>query len=229
VGQEREFWWDELERLLLGPGDLPACVHLSANGQTRQWQVGDAARFGDAEYQAQRSWNGDCEPGPRQRFFLDVFLWLRNFPEPLRRQALGQLAALTGKTAPRWTHLPLTLQELHRLEEGGMVEIGAHTITHPVLAAHPPAVQREEIAQGKRHLEEALGHPIRSFSYPFGTRADYTAESVSAVRGEAFTCGCSNYPGIVRRGCHLFELPRFVVRDWDGEDFARRLEGWFYA
>ena len=35
IGSEREFWWDELERLLLQPGTVPEKHHLSVNCSTR--------------------------------------------------------------------------------------------------------------------------------------------------------------------------------------------------
>src|SRR5215218_491100 len=46
LGQEREFWWDELDRLLLQPGILPERLNLSINGNSYQWELGEAARYG---------------------------------------------------------------------------------------------------------------------------------------------------------------------------------------
>jgi len=42
VGHGREFWWDELERILLQPGPLPERLTLNINGKTYQWELGDA-------------------------------------------------------------------------------------------------------------------------------------------------------------------------------------------
>ncbi|MBX6312420.1 MAG: polysaccharide deacetylase family protein [Isosphaeraceae bacterium] len=229
LGQGREFWWDELDRLLLEPGSLPTSFHLSANGDTRLWALDEAAHGSTTEDQAQRRWPDEREPGPRHHLLLAVHEWLRPLPERHRRQALDQLTKLTGRGTPRPTHLPLTLEELHRLDKSGIVDVGAHTVTHPLLAAHPAAIQREEIVQSKCHLEEILGHPVTSFAYPYGTRADYTADTMAIVRDEGFTCTCSNFPAVVRHSCDPFQLPRFVVRNWEGETFTRCLWEWFHA
>src|SRR5262249_25579486 len=43
LGQDREFWWDELERLLLQAETLPRALSLNINGRTYHWDLGDAA------------------------------------------------------------------------------------------------------------------------------------------------------------------------------------------
>ena len=113
--------------------------------------------------------------------------------------------------------------EVFRLAEGGLIEVGAHTVTHPVLSALPAARQHPEIHNSKSQLENILRRPVNSFAYPYGGRSDYTRETISLVRQAGFTCACSNYSDVVRRGSDLFPLPRVLVRDWDGEEFAQRL------
>lgn len=46
------------------------------------------------------------------------------------------------------------------------------------------------------------------------------------TRTAAFECACTNVAATVRAGADLFELPRFLVRDWDRETFAARLTSW---
>src|SRR5262245_1755138 len=45
VGSQREFWWDELDRLLLQPGILPAKLRLKINGSTFDFQLGEASTY----------------------------------------------------------------------------------------------------------------------------------------------------------------------------------------
>jgi peptidoglycan/xylan/chitin deacetylase (PgdA/CDA1 family) len=52
--------------------------------------------------------------------------------------------------------------------EGGLVEVGAHILTHSVLSTLPAATQRDEILESKACLEEIPGQPVTSFSYPYG-------------------------------------------------------------
>jgi peptidoglycan/xylan/chitin deacetylase (PgdA/CDA1 family) len=113
-----------------------------------------------------------------------------------------------------------------RLADGGLIEIGSHTLSHPVLAALPVAAQIDEISGSKARLEQLLGHPVTSFAYPFGGRSHYTDQTVAAVREAGFEWACSNFAGMVWPSTDRWQLPRLLVRDWDGDQFARNLEGW---
>jgi hypothetical protein len=110
----------------------------------------------------------------------------------------------------------------------GLVAIGGHTVTHPVLAAQPDAVQRDEIACCRAELETMLHAPVESFAYPYGGPAHYSAASVAAVQEAGFTTACANRVGVVCRGADLWQLPRLVVRDWPGAVFRERLEAWLW-
>jgi peptidoglycan/xylan/chitin deacetylase (PgdA/CDA1 family) len=98
-----------------------------------------------------------------------------------------------------------------------------------MLAALPPADQLEEIEGSKSRLEEILGRGVTSFAYPYGSRAraDYTDITVELVRQTGFTCACSNLAQPVQPNADHYQLPRATVKDWSGDELARRLEGWF--
>ena len=225
AGGSREFWWDELERLLLQPGTLPPTLCVSVNGSVARWDLGDAAVYGDDDYGRYRGWNvletGD--PTPRHAVYRVLCPLLRPLPEGDRRKALDQLGALAPtEAAPRAVNRPLSVADVSRLPENGLVEVGAHTVTHSVLSPLSGPAQKAEIEGSKRWLEEVLGHPVSAFSYPYGKRSDYTPETVALVREAGFGCACSNFAGVVGRDTDLFELPRILIRDWDGDEFARR-------
>src|SRR5262249_17388030 len=152
---------------------------------------------------------------------------LRPLPEAEQRRTLDRLTEWTGLTQTRPSHRTLSHDELLRLDEGDMVEIGAHTMTHPVLSAHPPAVQREEGVRSKKELDAVLGPPVTDFAYPYGTVHDYTPQTVAILRGNGFTSACTTTAGMVARADDRFQLRRAVVRDWDGDTFARFLRDHF--
>lgn len=204
---EREFWWDELERLLLVPHELPETLSLKINGTT----------VNCANVQTSR-----------EKLYQQIGDSLRLLPSAQRFDIIGELQHWSGRgTAPRQTHRALAPAEIRELADGGLVEIGAHTVTHPVLSAIPAAQQEDEIRESKRRLEEILNEPVESFAYPYGTMDDYTRDSVEIVKRANFSCACSNFKGVVQPRTSLYELPRFVVRDSDGEEFERQLRGWF--
>ena len=229
VGQEREFWWDELDRLFLQDGKLPDALRIVINGHTHEWHLGAPADCSQHSHRGDGTWNVEekRDPAPRQRVYRSLCDLLRPLPERDQRTILETLVAWAGvERVCRPTHRPLRPHEVFQLAAGGLVEVGSHTLTHPVLSGLPEATQRYEIERSKAQLEEMVGQPVGSFAYPYGTRSDYTTQTVVAVRAAGFDRACSNFAGTVRRGSDPWQLPRFLVRDYDGEEFARRLEQW---
>jgi peptidoglycan/xylan/chitin deacetylase (PgdA/CDA1 family) len=114
-----------------------------------------------------------------------------------------------------------------QLGKSGLVAIGAHTVTHPVLSRQSRPTQRAEIGESKRALEELVGLPVLSFAYPFGTYADVGSFAPTAAREAGFQTACINDPAPVTAAADLLMLPRFVVRDWPDAEFAGRLARYF--
>ena len=226
VGRGREFWWDELDRLLLQPGTLPPVLQLRLNGSVREWRLEESSTYTVEEYQHDRHWHVECrdDPGPRQRVFRGLFDLLYLLPSAQRWAILDELTAWAeAPPIARPSHQTLTSEEAVRLAEGDLVEVGAHTMTHPVLAALSAIEQRQEIQESKARLEAMLGDEVVSFAYPHGSSTPETAATV----GEAgFVCACSSQPDAVFRTANRFQLPRLGVRDWDGDTFARWLRWW---
>ena len=229
VGGRREFWWDELDRLLLQPGTLPPVLRLTLDGGVREWRLDEARGYTEQDRQRHRDWHIECreDPGPRQRLFRALFEILYPLPTEEKWRLLEEVASWASAPAmPRPTHRTLTSDELARLAADGLVDIGAHTMTHPVLARLPPADQRKEIQESKTCLEAMLGRPLASFAYPHGSS---TPEAVESIAQAGFTSACSSRAEAVFRGADRFHLPRLVVRDWDGDAFARWLRWWVGA
>ena len=229
IGGEREFWWDELERLMLQPGKLREDrLVLDLHGTTYKWQLGDATNYTREEFRRNRRWRAWEEP-PTSRHSLYKSLWELMHPmtERERWEILDQLRAWAGaQPAPRTSHRLLSLEEVNTLAQEDLIEIGAHTVTHPTLSALPVEAQRSEIVQSKSDLEEIVGRPVGTFAYPFGRRSDYDSRTVALVTESGFTCACCNFPGSVDLSCDRLQLPRLLVEDWDGDEFAARLSWW---
>ena len=228
LGRSEGFWWDQLERLVLTPVDLPPCLRLAVRGEVHQYDLGLDSRY-PLEVQAQHArWRaGTGSPTGRHRLFLDLYRLLRPLSDTERQEALIHLSswstvAVSASSPAR----PLTVSELQALSGGGLVEIGAHTLTHPQLSALDREAQREEIRGSRVALQEAVGAEVMSFAYPYGARSDYTSETVDLVTEAGFSGACATVPGVVRRRSGRFELPRFHVEDCDGDGLARRLAEW---
>jgi len=229
IGQEREFWWDELDRLLLQPGTLPERVQLSVDGKTYDWELGETAEYTKEDFQSQRGWKAWAESQtPRQQLYTELYDLLRPLDAGERRRKVAEVRAWRIDGAGRRPrHRPLSVKEIGRLQEGGLVEVGAHTVNHPLLSELSTAVQRREIRQSKARLEEIVGYGVSSFAYPYGKSADYASETVDVVRRAGFACACSTVTGVVRRSSDPFQLPRVWVRNCSGERLATQLDRWF--
>jgi peptidoglycan/xylan/chitin deacetylase (PgdA/CDA1 family) len=224
VGQECEFWWDDLDRLLLQPGTLPTTFHLEVNGRPYQWDLDEAACYSEDAYRSHRRWNymEKKDPSARHRLYRSLYHLLRRMREDERRNTLDALQAwAAAKPTARSTHRTLSADEVLRLTDGGLIEVGAHTTTHPVLSTLQAATQRQEIQGSKDHLEQILGCPVLSFAYPYGSRSDYTTETTRIVQGAGFDYACSVFGDAIWRRFDRFQFPRISVGDWDGETFAR--------
>jgi peptidoglycan/xylan/chitin deacetylase (PgdA/CDA1 family) len=232
VGQAHEFWWDELERVVLQAGNLPEKLQLEIDGKCYRWDLEETASYSEAEFHRHRDWHYgvEADPSRRHRLFRALYQVLNPLTYRSRQIALEAIRAWAKTDSnARPTHRVLTSEEVVSLGRGGLIEVGAHTKTHPVLASLPVEVQRDEIQQSKAQLEEILGQPVNSFAYPYGSRVrlDYTDETVALVRAAGFDCACSNLAQPVRRGADPFQLPRAGTRDWNGDELAAHLENWF--
>ena len=229
IGSRREFWWDELERVFLQPGSLPGELSLSISERSYRWTLNGDAHYTEERFRQYSPWNVQAEhdPSARHHLYRSLCQLLRSLPNGARQEALEKIREWAGsQPMSRSTHRPLSPDEVVQLAQGGLIDVGAHTVTHARLAALPLAAQREEIQGSKAHLEDIVGYPIYRFAYPYGTRSDYTRKTVALVREAGFTQACSNFPGKVRRGNDSFQLPRFLIRNWDGDEFARLLGEW---
>ena len=182
VGHPYEFWWDELDRLLLQPGTLPARLELSLDGHAWHWELAEAATYTAADYQRDRHWHIEREDVPTRRHHLHRSLYqlLHNLTATQKQQLLNDLRIWAGaQPVGRSSHRNLSVSELTVLADQRLIEIGAHTVTHPVLATLPVATQRDEILRSRARIEELVGRPALSFAYPHGS---YTQETLAVVR-----------------------------------------------
>jgi peptidoglycan/xylan/chitin deacetylase (PgdA/CDA1 family) len=119
--------------------------------------------------------------------------------------------------------LMMTSNQVRQLHAAGM-EIGGHTVNHPILARMDPAQARREIADGKDALEALVGAPVRSFAYPNGKPGqDYLAEHARMAREIGFDAAVSTSWGAASPASDLFQLPRFTPWDQAHGRFVLRM------
>jgi peptidoglycan/xylan/chitin deacetylase (PgdA/CDA1 family) len=229
--RDREAWWDELERILLQPGHLPAHLSLTLQNQIYDWDLGSAASYSNDDFQRDRTWSWDLppaqDPSTRQQLYRVLYDLIHSLPELDRQQVMDTLLTWAGLDAtPRSSYRFLTSAELSSLTESGLIEIGAHTVTHPFLATLSRNAQQQEIEASKQKLEQLMHQPIQGFAYPHG---NYNSETVAVVRSLGFDYACTTHHCHVRHPTDEFEIPRIAVQNWNGETFTQQIMSWFEA
>jgi peptidoglycan/xylan/chitin deacetylase (PgdA/CDA1 family) len=223
IDSSEEFWWDAVERALLHDRPLPPRLRLPLGGAHREWSLAGASSV--APPSAGRPWRAwDPPPTRRHALYLAVWQALLGLTTADRRHAVAELLAWAGLGASaRPSHRTLREQELIALADGELIEIGAHTVAHPVLASMTPAEQHGEVAGSRLMLRSMLGRDVRTFAFPFGKPEHVGADATATVRSAGFTAAFLNVHGTVTAGTDPFAVPRVFVDDIDGEAFGRLL------
>lgn len=106
--------------------------------------------------------------------------------------------------------LMMTSAQVRELDQAGM-QVGAHTVSHPILSRLDERSAQAEIGDGKRALERILGKPVALFAYPNGRPGDdYGEREVRLAREAGFAAAMSTAWGAAGPGTDLFQLPRFT-------------------
>ena len=148
---------------------------------------------------------------------------LKYLPATAREDAVNAIRACSGASIPE--RLMLAEDQVRRLRAAGMV-VGAHTVTHPILARTDESTARREISESKDRLQAILGEPITLFAYPNGKPVDdYGAAHVAMVKSAGYAAAVSTAWGAASSASDLFQLPRFTPWDRTPARFAFRLVG----
>lgn len=131
---------------------------------------------------------------------------------PVHRMAWVDDLAVRLRVSPPTT-LMMTTKQVRQLSGAGM-EVGAHTVSHPILKVLRPNEAAAEIAQSAKVLEAVTNRPVRSFAYPNGRLGDdYTERDRDLVASIGFDHAVATNPGVATAASDTLQLPRFTP--WD--------------
>jgi peptidoglycan/xylan/chitin deacetylase (PgdA/CDA1 family) len=219
IREGREFWWDELEKIVFEPEGTRGLRQVTALGRRFTWSPPEN---GAAERDSWRAWK-DQAPTPAHEVYRELYGILSALPPADRRTLIEDLVHQAGVSpAARATHRPLSCAELRELAQSPTIDIGVHTVSHPVLSRLPVAQQAQEVLQAKSDLETITGKPMRQFSYPHGKREHWDRNTIELVRSAGFEYAYTNEAGVADVSLDRFQMPRVVVPADEGA-FARWL------
>jgi peptidoglycan/xylan/chitin deacetylase (PgdA/CDA1 family) len=208
IGRGGEFWWDELERIVLG-----------YSGETLRLD-GHRIELGETS-PGDRSWTAGAPPATsRQSAYRRLWsLLYERAPSEFERgiEELREQAQLSD--GARKSHRPMTPAEVAAVRSD-FVEFGSHAMRHASLPRLGQEEKAREIGESVARCAELTGSLPQSFAYPYG---DFDRESVRLVAQAGFVCACRADGSFVRRGSDRFAIPRLFVGNWDSDRLARQL------
>lgn len=225
INSIEEFWWDELERLILLQENFPNVIDFSDTDLPLLYEIFDT----ETDRLRQLNWNvlDNSNLSSRQSLYLTLHRLIKPLPSEKIYNILNKIKFQLGHTiAPRPDYRVVNQNELKLFANSDFVEIGAHSITHPVLSAQTPERQMEEIFESKNVLAKILGRDINFFSYPFGSCMDIGKVAPKLVFDAGYRAACANFEGLVSNNSDRFVLPRFLVRNWNGDQLLHHMNQW---
>lgn len=150
----------------------------------------------------------------KARAFATLYWRLRAGPEDALRAATRRLAEAAGVDVEALGRdACLDFDALRALARDPAVTLGAHTLTHPMLAKADAALARREIVESKAALEAELGAPVRHFAYPVGDPGSAGPREFALAREAGFDTAVTTRPGHLfpAHAGHLHALPRISV------------------
>ena len=141
----------------------------------------------------------------------------------VRLELVRQIADQLEVALP--TDLMMTSAEVVDLRRAGL-QVGAHTVSHPILAKQSLDEMRNEIEASKLFLESLLGERVGLFAYPNGKPGeDYDERTVALVRELGFDAAVTTARGAASSSTDPFQVPRFTPWDRTPWRFGMRMLG----
>jgi len=202
-----EFWWDELERLVLGYRGSS----LNIDGRKIELGSRDASDRNWKPYHAPRT--------RRQKAFKAIWSMIHRKGANEVDTAMADLRCQADAApAARESHRIATVHEVR----SSKLEPGSHGFSHASLPCLSETDKAREIREGKALLGDLIGRVPAVFAFPFG---DVDRKSKQSIQDGGFICACSSQQGFVRPRSEMFALPRLVVENTGARGLAGMLSG----
>ncbi len=150
--------------------------------------------------------------------------WMKGLKLAERRVVEDEIRAATPRYSPsaaerdefdlaRWNDL--------RRMDPRVVEVGSHTLSHPILTSLSPNEVESEVRDSRYALESRLNRPVSVFCYPNGNLDD---GALAAARRH-YRSAVTVEPGSLAGDVDPHRLPRYAAHPRGSLRLARRLAG----
>jgi peptidoglycan/xylan/chitin deacetylase (PgdA/CDA1 family) len=226
VGQAKEFWWDELEHLILFTEDLPAAISVEIAGTYIEYDLSEEAHLNKELREKHVYWKA-CEDAPptlRGEIFYKLWELIKPLTPAAQQEQLVKLRTWAKATgAARQDYISVSEDQLLELSQQQLFTVGAHTKSHVALAFHPEQTQEQELLENRKFLAEVIGQEVSLLAYPYG---NYNEDTVAIADMVNFAAAFTTEEKPVTKRSHLHRLGRFQVKNLSGKEFRQQLQAW---
>ena len=154
-----------------------------------------------------------------RRNAIDVLLGkLKYLPPEHRLERVGNICGIGEADG-----LMMSSAQVRALHRAGM-EIGAHTVNHPILTRISDQSARIEILHSKNSLERIIDSKVSLFAYPNGKPGnDYGPMHIQMVKELGFQAAVATVRGAASSIADRFQLPRFTPWERNTLGFLLRM------
>ena len=139
----------------------------------------------------------------------EVVQWLLHMPAQNRQSILESALPPASHNGHESVDAIMSWEQLAQVKAQG-IEIGGHTITHPLLTYEDDEAVTRELCLGKQALEQELGASVLAFAYPNGDMDRRVREQVIEA---GYACAFTTEPRCHRENGDKYEIPRFLLHD----------------
>ena len=146
-----------------------------------------------------------------------VFRVVKALPDAIRLEFMSSIISLSHRDfevdVTEMKNEMLSWSQLREVSEYG-VEIGSHTVSHPILANLSEESLKIEIEKSKETIEDETGERVVSLAYPVGGLETFNDAVIDIVKAAGYEFSVSyldGVDGLFQRG--MYELKRIRVEE----------------
>ncbi len=220
--KKEKYWWDILSKILFDNQHIEKSKYIKINNLLTEigCQFKVEERISSNLMDMLRQWTVTDKTFPfnRNKAFYFLAKEIENINHYKKSRMLDIVTSLSDEKRNFSYLLNEKLINYH--------EIGYHTMNHYNLSKLSYNNQKVEIELGRKELESIINQQVKIFAYPFGNRYHYNADTLKIVKRN-FKFAFSNFEGRVHKDSNIYEMPRFLVRDWDIDNFILNIKRFF--
>jgi peptidoglycan/xylan/chitin deacetylase (PgdA/CDA1 family) len=139
----------------------------------------------------------------------DVLYTLKCLPI---KDILNIIRNVKSQNSPDSKPRNINLSQLLEIADNDLIEIGAHTLNHPILFNEDDQTSKYEISESIILLESLLGRKIKYFAYPNGyPNIDFSAREIVFLERNGINLAFSTEPKVLSKKDNPMSVPRLSI------------------